>query len=273
MKQLLFLLSVTATLFAADSPALTRARQELERLRSLVETGLLAPAKLVEARIAVDDAADEAVIDRTLYGHIQLEDLNERQTAEMVEAAQRRLDRQLQQSAHARQLIAEFGAAPGDYADIESEVARRRQVLDQAKARAELLLNIVETARAEAWAAEDGRDNALPGVWKARERVDGDHLLEPKDVKTLTLAFEKQFDKPMPVSARGSTAVHRALGFDHTGRIDVAVNPDAPEGVWLRKYLDAKAIPYYAFRIAIAGKATGAHIHIGPGSTRIHISD
>ena len=56
--------------------------------------------------------------------------------------------------------------------------------------------------------------------------------------------------------ARGSTAVHRAMGFDHTGRIDVALNPDALEGQWLRKYLDSKDIPYYAFRIAIPGKAT-----------------
>jgi hypothetical protein len=77
----------------------------------------------------------------------------------------------------------------------------------------------------------------------------------------------------MPVSARGSTAVHRAMGFDHTGRIDVAVNPDAPEGVWLRKYLDTQGIPYYAFRAAIAGKATAPHIHIGPGSTRLHVTD
>ena len=65
------------------------------------------------------------------------------------------------------------------------------------------------------------------------------------------------------------TAVHTALGMDHTGRVDVAVNPDSPEGIWLREYLDARAIPYYAFRVAMAGKATAPHIHIGPGSTRL----
>ena len=101
----------------------------------------------------------------------------------------------------------------------------------------------------------------------------GANLLEAKDIKDITLAFEKEFDKPLPISAKGSTAVHRAMGFDHTGRIDVAVTPDSAEGVWLRKYLESKDIPYYAFRSAIPGKATGSHIHIGPGSTRIHATD
>jgi hypothetical protein len=65
------------------------------------------------------------------------------------------------------------------------------------------------------------------------------------------------------------TAVHKALGFDHTGRVDVAVNPDSPEGIWLREYLDARAIPYYAFRVKMTGKSTNPHIHIGPSSTRL----
>ena len=106
-----------------------------------------------------------------------------------------------------------------------------------------------------------------PGL--AEEKTVGNHLIQPQELKALTLAFEKQFSEPFPVSAKGMTAVHRALGLDHTGRVDVAVNPDSPEGIWLREYLDAKAIPYYAFRMAMAGKATAPHIHIGPGSTRL----
>jgi hypothetical protein len=47
------------------------------------------------------------------------------------------------------------------------------------------------------------------------------------------------------------------------------VHPDSPEGAWLLEYLRAQRIPYYAFRQAVRGKATGAHIHIGPGSTRL----
>ncbi len=59
------------------------------------------------------------------------------------------------------------------------------------------------------------------------------------------------------------------MGFDHRGRIDVAIHPLAPEGIWLRRYLRSRKIPYYAFTFAIAGKATAAHIHIGPGSNRL----
>jgi hypothetical protein len=83
--------------------------------------------------------------------------------------------------------------------------------------------------------------------------------------------FEKQFGKPLPVSAMGETAVHRSLGFDHRGRVDVAVHPDQPEGHWLLGYLVQNHIPYFAFRHAVPGKATGAHIHIGPMSTRLHL--
>jgi hypothetical protein len=83
------------------------------------------------------------------------------------------------------------------------------------------------------------------------------------------VAFRERFGKPMPVSAMGETAVHRAMGFDHRGRVDVAINPDQPEGVWLIEYLKQNHIPFFAFRGPVKGKATGAHIHIGPMSTRL----
>jgi hypothetical protein len=77
----------------------------------------------------------------------------------------------------------------------------------------------------------------------------------------------------LPISAEGETNLHRALGFDHRGRVDVAINPNASEGMWLRHYLQSLKIPYYAFTRAIRGKATAAHIHIGPGSTRLQNAD
>jgi hypothetical protein len=92
---------------------------------------------------------------------------------------------------------------------------------------------------------------------------------EARDLPPLEFAFSSKFDRPLPISAEGETEVHRALGFDHRGRVDVAVVPSAPEGLWLREYLQLRKIPYYAFSRAIPGKATAAHIHIGPGSTRL----
>ena len=63
------------------------------------------------------------------------------------------------------------------------------------------------------------------------------------------------------------SAVHRAMGFDHHGRFDLAVSPSQPEGVWARRYLTEKHVTFFAFRSAVPGRATGAHIHIGPAST------
>jgi hypothetical protein len=55
--------------------------------------------------------------------------------------------------------------------------------------------------------------------------------------------------------------------------VDVALNPDTQEGHWLRKYLESSAIPYYAFRSFVPGKAAAAHIHIGPPSNRLLKAD
>jgi hypothetical protein len=267
---LLFLLAAGLAFAADESPAVTQARQDLARVREQVNARLLAASKIPEAQEAIEDALDQDVLDRTLYGRVEIEDLGERQASEMQDAAQRRFERVQAKVDRAKQLVENGIAAPGMFTEITAELARRRETLNQAKARAELLTEIVEIARAEVAPAHEG---ALPGIWKAREFVDGDHLLEAQDIKEVTLAYEAKFHEPFPVSARGATAVHRAMGFDHTGRIDVAVSPDSPEGVWLRAYLEAKAIPYYAFRVAIPGKATAPHIHIGPGSVRIHPTD
>jgi len=49
----------------------------------------------------------------------------------------------------------------------------------------------------------------------------------------------------------------------------VGVSPETPEGIWLRRTLEARQIPYIAFRTAVKGSATAPHIHIGTASTRI----
>ena len=110
-------------------------------------------------------------------------------------------------------------------------------------------------------AARNGYDVAVnyAGRMDAAEAV-------AADVRKAEQAFMRQFGKLLPVSAIGETALHRSLGFDHRGRVDVALHPDDPEGLWLRGYLMEQGIPFYAFRGSLQGKATGAHIHIGPAS-------
>jgi hypothetical protein len=257
MKFTLFFV-VLCSLEAQESPAVITARHQIENVQWLVKTGALPPVKIAEAQQNLEDAMDEALLERTLYAHV--EDFGEEQASEMLAAAQRRVDRQQKKVNKLNEMIALDLVPPGDRVDPEKELSSREDALQQANMRAALLREIVGMAHAEVESAPAGL---------AEEKTPGNRLIEPKELKALTLAFEKQFSEPFPVSAKGMTAVHKALGFDHTGRVDVALNPDSPEGIWLREHLDELGIPYYAFRTAIAGKATAPHIHIGPGSTRL----
>jgi hypothetical protein len=81
--------------------------------------------------------------------------------------------------------------------------------------------------------------------------------------------FARRFGRPMPISAFGQTAVHDRLGFDHRDAIDVAVMPDSPEGTALMAFLRGAGISFMAYRGAVRGEATGAHIHIGEASRRL----
>lgn len=81
--------------------------------------------------------------------------------------------------------------------------------------------------------------------------------------------FALRFNHALPISAFGQTAVHDHLGFDHHNAIDVAVSPDSSEGQTLMAYLRSAGIPFIAFRYAVPGSATGAHIHIGYPSKRM----
>jgi hypothetical protein len=81
--------------------------------------------------------------------------------------------------------------------------------------------------------------------------------------------FQSQFGRQLPVSAYGQTATHNRMRFNHSNSMDVAVHPDSAEGRALIAYLRSAGIPFLAFRSAVPGAATGAHIHIGYPSHRI----
>lgn len=85
------------------------------------------------------------------------------------------------------------------------------------------------------------------------------------DVETF---FKARFRQSLPVSAFGQSETHNRLGFDHSNSFDVALHPDTPEAQELMSYLRSRGIPFTAFRGAIPGNATGAHIHIGYPSHR-----
>ena len=245
----------------AEDPGVLRARLAIERLRALVEAGALPRVQLERAEDALGDAQDMAVLRRTMYG----QDITEEQSREMVAAAQRRLDRRQKQLDRLRGLVDSGIAAKNDLDPLAEQVDFARKEYDLAVSRANLTHELVEMARAE----QARQSRPEPGPGQGPVRYEGAGVFTPAQFQQVSAAFEHRFAKALPVSAMGETAVHRALGFDHRGRVDVALNPDQPEGVWLRQYLEARRIPYFAFWQAAPGKATGAHIHIGPESTRL----
>jgi hypothetical protein len=243
--------------------------QDPGKLRELVEAGALPRAALARAEAEAADRDDEAALRRTLYGALGVEDLDGRQAAGMLAAARRRVERAGERLAEARPLVEQGLVARASLAPLEEELSARRGALLLAERRARVFDELLEMARAEAALAAPADEGPKP----VQERFDGDGRLTQTQLKKVILSFEKQFSLPLPVSAHGGTAVHRSMGFDHRGRVDVALNPDQPEGQWLREFLERERIPYYAFRAAVPGRATAAHIHIGPPSLRLRVAD
>jgi hypothetical protein len=245
-------------------PEVARAQIELNHIRAMVETGALPRAQVQKAEAAVADAQDAATIRKSIYN----QDLTQDQADDLVAAAARRLERRKKAYDDAKNLV-DMGAMPShSLTNPLQEMDFARKEYDLAETRAKLAQQAIEMAEAEeavqAQLAE--HRSVMPSI---AERFDGDGIFTSQILQRVETAFASHFGKPLPVSANGETAVHRALGFDHRGRVDVAVHPDQPEGVWLREYLMQHRIPFFAFRQAVPGKATGAHIHMGPMSTRI----
>jgi hypothetical protein len=100
-------------------------------------------------------------------------------------------------------------------------------------------------------------------------RYNGTAPWSPADSGKIETFFAARFGRPLPVSARGETELHRRMNFDHRNAIDVALHPDSVEGRALMEHLRKSGIPFIAIRGKMAGSATGAHIHIGKPSVRM----
>lgn len=99
-------------------------------------------------------------------------------------------------------------------------------------------------------------------------RFNGASLWSLAQAAKIEKFFSKTFGHALPISALGQTPTHDRLHFDHRDAMDVALHPDSKEGQTLLNYLRQAGIPFIAFRNAVPGAATGAHIHIGKPSAR-----
>ena len=97
-------------------------------------------------------------------------------------------------------------------------------------------------------------------------RFNGDRIWSIADAPKIQNFFFQTFGRGLPISAYGQTGIHDRLQFDHRNAMDVALHPDSREGRSLISYLRQSRIPFIAFRNAVAGSSTGAHIHIGKPS-------
>lgn len=262
---------------AADTPAATysalsntlveRAEAELARIKALVEQGVLPPSRIAEAEDKLADARDEAVLAGTLYGQPRVQDMTAEQGTAMLAAAQRRVDRQ-QKAIERRKQLLEMGIlSQSEFAVGQDELESRRRVLSLAQSRIQLMNELREMAESEA-RFEHLSQMARAGLRGVMIQYEGSGNFQLVELPKISGLFEQHFHRTLPVSAMGETALHRAMGLDHRNRVDVALNPDSAEGVWLRQLLEQMRIPYLAFRAALAGAATAPHIHIGLGSTR-----
>jgi hypothetical protein len=248
-----------------------RAQQDVRRVQLLINQGALPMIRLKQANEELRNALDMSMLRRSVYS----QDLLPEQADQMVVVARRIVLRRQQSMIEMQQLV-DSGVISRAEADATgADFDRARTELRLAETRARLIQQMAETLRLEKSIASlelqaESHPDWAGGLYTHYE---GRGVFTRADLRKISLAFTSRFTKELPISADGETALHRSLGFDHRGRVDVAVSPDQPEGVWLTHYLETNRIPYFAFRMAVPGKATGAHIHIGPQSTRLAMSD
>jgi len=213
-----------------------------------------------------DDRVDTIVV-RDLIG---AKTLSDEQTNMLISAAGRRYLRRKQALAAAQEALAEHRGDAASVAGLQGEVDTARRICDFAESLGHSRALLADASLEAQW------DRILAGGsgigFGLTDRFEGVNSFSEADLKQLQNAFQAQFGRPLPISAHGATASHRSLGFDHRGRIDVAVSPLQTEGAWLRSYLKTRGVTYFAFSSAVKGKATGAHIHIGPPSGRLGAS-
>lgn len=246
-----------------------RARGDVARIQTLVGDGTLPHSSLELAQARLADVNDEAILSETLFAPTKLADLTPEQQARMLGAAERRFERQAGLVGE-RQKLLEMGAiARAEMGTVETELETRRHVLDLARDR----VRLIEAQRQMAL-EEQNLEHALESGTsrKAMVKFEGSGHFYPSDFEAIAAAFEQQFHFPLPVTAHGQTRLHQSLGLDHRGKIDVGLKPEQPEGIWLRRLLEERQIPYIAFRAAVPGAATAPHIHLGTGSSRVGLA-
>ena len=219
-------------------------------------------------------------------------DLLSRSRAEVVESTQRyqaslaallslgedRVKEAAELHARRQQLFAEGIVSKRDLEESERALAVAQAKLEETRrqiAEAEHLMAETEAAEELAKSQPARIQTPRPVSYRATAaviRYGGGAAWSLGNLDDVQAFFTAQFGRLLPTSAVGQTATHNRLGFDHRQAVDVAVHPDSAQGQALMGYLRSAGIPFIAFRAAVPGSATGAHIHIGRPSHRISVA-
>ena len=251
MRSLAFIFIVVLVLFprpavAASAPVAAaaqdqadRAAARLEKLREAYQAGAVSKRELEEAEAELRLARRRLRDASTQPGKL---DLNEARIR--VEEARGDFER-ASEKAGKLQLLHEAGAA------ARNDLAAALAAVEQSRVLLELTEELARRVEAVAsLPARPASPAAPPGFSIAA-------------FFALQDDYYREFQRPLPVSAFGPSETHERLGFDHDGRVDIALHPDSSEGQWLIAQLRLRGIPFIPFRDAEPGKATGAHIHMG----------
>lgn len=232
---------------------------DVQRVRDLVRAGALPRKALVEAETNALERGYRETLRRTLLS----DTLEESEIRTMLDAA-RGLERIARERFNLRLAQVEAGAVPAkllqEAKDALHDAERQAELADT---RADLVRQMQRMEATESYLEE------LEGDEDEVYRFYGFNDFELELLTEIDEMYQMAFNARPPVSAEGSTPMHRAMGLDHTGRIDVALHPDSEEGMFLTYMLESFGIPYIEFRTAIPGQSTGPHIHIGPPSDRL----
>ena len=153
-------------------------------------------------------------------------------------------------------------------ATARAELEARRQTVNQEITQADNLIAEVYALEQLAKTTSKRLGNYVSTA--ALIRYNGTSAWTLTNISKVEGFFATQFGRSLPISAFGQTATHDRLNFDHRNSVDVAIHPDSAEGQAVIGFLRNAGIPFLAFRQAVPGSATGAHIHIGYPSRRIY---
>jgi uncharacterized protein YqgQ len=191
----------------------------------------------------------------------------------LIQLSEEKIKKDSTQLVELRKLLNEGLLARRDFEQAEAALAAEKSRLQEKRTELKQSGNLLAEVTAEA----EGVKLSSRTVAKSSKLTQNSVIIRYKgagawaigNLTKLQSYFRSQFGQSLPTSAVGQTHTHTRMGFDHRNGVDVALHPDSAKGRALINYLQSQGIPFIAFRSAVAGSATGPHIHIGAPSRKI----